>query len=443
MALTRRQFLLDSGLVAATAALPAFAGTASAPARAPANAGDGSWDWVRAQFNLNPNYLHFASFYIVSHPRPVREAIEHYRKAIDDDPLRYVEHAMFAGPESNLQLRVCEAAARYVNGKPEEIALVPNTTTGLALVYQGLAFKPGEEILVTTHDHYSHHESVRLAAQRCGASWRRVPLYEDSANTSVDEIVTRARAAVRANTRALGVTWVHSSTGVRLPVRAIADALAEVNREREPDKRVLLIVDGVHGFGAVDENVADMGADFFVAGTHKWLFAPRGTGIVWARPENWARMQPTVPTFSSFESYMAWLENRAPQGPTQANQVTPGGFLAYEHQWAMTEAFRFQEQIGRARLAKRIAELNTRIKEGLADMRHVTVATPRDPSLSAGIVSFRVKDVGVQDAVARLHARNVLASTSPYANPHVRLAAGIMNNEAEVDRALEEVARLA
>jgi selenocysteine lyase/cysteine desulfurase len=45
----------------------------------------------------------------------------------------------------------------------------------------------------------------------------------------------------------------------------------------------LLVVDGVHGIGAVDETIAEMGCDFFCAGTHKWMFAPRGTGILWAR----------------------------------------------------------------------------------------------------------------------------------------------------------------
>ena len=56
-----------------------------------------------------------------------------------------------------------------------------------------------------------------------------------------------------------------------------------------------MVVDGVHGLGCVDESVADFGADFFCAGTHKWIYAPRGTGLVWARPEAWARLGPSSP----------------------------------------------------------------------------------------------------------------------------------------------------
>ena len=71
---------------------------------------------------------------------------------------------------------------------------------------------------------------------------------------------------------------------MRLPIRAISGALAEIEQKRDAQDRILLVVDGVHGLGCVDESVADLGADFFCAGTHKWIFAPRGTGLIWAQP---------------------------------------------------------------------------------------------------------------------------------------------------------------
>lgn len=67
---------------------------------------------------------------------------------------------------------------------------------------------------------------------------------------------------------------MHSGTGLKLPIRAIANAITEANKGRAESDRVLLVVDGVHGLGVEDENAADMGADFFIAGTHKWMFGP-------------------------------------------------------------------------------------------------------------------------------------------------------------------------
>ena len=63
-----------------------------------------------------------------------------------------------------------------------------------------------------------------------------------------------------------------------------------------PRDQYLLCVDGVHGFAAVDVDLPDLGCDFLAAGTHKWLFGPRGTGILWGR--DFGPLTEVIPTFS-------------------------------------------------------------------------------------------------------------------------------------------------
>ena len=141
--------------------------------------------------------------------------------------------------------------ANYIGGDWQDIALTQNTTTGWPSV-SWAAVARGRRDPTTTHDHYAHHESIRLATGRCGATWRKIPLFDSYGSISPDEIAERIRKAIGPKTRAVGVTWVHSSSGVRLPIARIAEALAEVNRSRDEKDRVLLIVDGVHGFGVED-----------------------------------------------------------------------------------------------------------------------------------------------------------------------------------------------
>jgi selenocysteine lyase/cysteine desulfurase len=451
MRVNRRQFVVGTGLGAAAAALgrgslaaaPAATKEVHAAPHATSSFRPDDWTSVRAQFRLSPEYAHLSNFYIVSHPAPVREAIDRYRKSLDENPFEYLEQHMFEKEPEMLWRKVTAAAGEYLGANPEDIALTGSTTMGLALVYNGLRLRPGQEILATTHDHYSQHESIRLAADKWGALTRRVTLYDTGAQADADDIVHRLATAVTPRTRVVGVTWVHSSTGVRLPIRRIATALAEINRNRDAGDRALLVVDGAHGFGAVDESVASLGCDFFSSGTHKWILAPRGTGLLWAPAANWALLQPTIPSFMGFASYEAWMEEHPPTGPTSAAMVAPGGFFAYEHQWAAVEAFRFHQQIGRARIGARIAELNARIKDGLAKMPKVTLHTPRDPALSAGINCFEVSGLKPQEVVARLLERRIIASTSPYKITYPRLSAGIMNTPEEVDRALAAVHALA
>jgi selenocysteine lyase/cysteine desulfurase len=438
---TRRKFLAGTGALALASLTPgrllaALEQSAAPPARL------SDWAGVRAQFALAPGYLHFSSFFIVSHPRPVRQAIEDFRRALDANPYLMVERSMFETLAGNLEARVREQMAPYLGARPEDIALTGNTTMGLALVYAGLPLRAGDEVLTTTQDHYSHHESIRFAVERARATMRKVALYDPAATATVGAIVERLRRAIQPATRVVGLTWVHSSTGMRLPIRALAEVIDEANRHRAERDRIVLVVDGVHGLGAVDEEVAGLGCDFFCAGTHKWMFAPRGTGMVWGKSEGWGRLRPVIPNFSNLEAFKAWLEDTPPPA-VDATVMTPGGFHAYEHRWAVGAAFRFHLAIGRARVAQRIRQLNDQLKEGLAAMRGVRLVTPRDPELSAGLVAFEVEGVTPEDVVKRLLERRIVASTSPYRVTYARLAPSLVNTPAEVETALREVHALA
>ncbi|QNP41698.1 aminotransferase class V-fold PLP-dependent enzyme [Lysobacter solisilvae (ex Woo and Kim 2020)] len=429
--LSRRRFLAVPVALGAGALLPSFAAVLAQETPALPDLSD--WARVRAQFTLDPAYLHFASFFIASHPAPVRDAIEGWRRAIDRNPFQVVEHGMFTDDASNLPLKVQVAIARYLGGKPEEVALTRSTTESLALVYHGLPLQPGDEVLTTVHDHYSHHESIRLATERAGATMRRLALFEDAATATTASMIERLLQAMAPNTRVVGLTWVHSSTGIRLPVREIATAL----KAKHPG--VLLVLDGVHGLGAVDETVATMGADYVCAGCHKWMFAPRGTALVWANAENWARLRPTIPNFSDLESYNAWMEGRDPNTPTNAARMTPGGFHAFEHQWAMAAAFAMHQAMDRTRVAARIRSLNDQLKANLAQNRKVRIHTPMSGDLSAGLVAFEVAGKSPDEVVKGLLERRVIASTSPYAVSYARLAPSLVNTPEEVERAAAAV----
>lgn len=185
------------------------------------------WAAVRAQFALDPRYRHFATFLLAPHPAPVRQAVERYRQALDRDPA-----LVLAGPGGDLEEAVRTGAARYLGVRPEEVALTDSTTMGLGLLCGGIRLRPGEEVVTTAHDLYATHEALRLRARRDGVAVRRITLYRDPATASVDEIVEAVRRGLGGRTRVLAVTWVHSSTGVKLPLRELGQVVAEANRDQ-------------------------------------------------------------------------------------------------------------------------------------------------------------------------------------------------------------------
>jgi selenocysteine lyase/cysteine desulfurase len=260
---------------------------------------------------------------------------------------------------------------------------------GLSLLYTGLKLKQGDDILSTTHDHYSTEKSLEFAADRTGASLRRIDLYANAHETSVDEILGNLKKSILPNTRIVAVTFVHSSSGVKLPVKEMSALIKEVNEGRNESDRIYFCVDGVHGFGVEDITVEELGCDFLVAGTHKWLFGPRGTGIVWAKKDAWDMVKPTIPPFSM--AYLQWM-GTMPDGPLSFySKITPGGFHSFEHRWALKEAFEFHIEIGKEKIQNRTRELNALLKEGIQNISHVKLHTPMSSSLSSGINTFEIE----------------------------------------------------
>lgn len=241
-------------------------------------------------------------------------------------------------------------------------------------------------------------------------------------------------------TRVVAVTWVHSSTGVKLPIRAIADMLATINGPRPAEQRVLLCVDGVHGFGAENATPDELGCDFLVSGTHKWLFGPRGTGLVWGREEAWERYAPVIPSFA-YGSIGPWIMGTAATASPGA-AATPGGYHSFEHRWALAEAFELHRAITRARVAERTHQLASRLKQGLTATGKVRVRTPDSPDRSAGIVCCEVDGVDPRAAVNQLWQAKVLASVTPYRTEYLRFGTSILNSEADVDAAVAAVSAL-
>ena len=367
------------------------------------------------------------------------DAIERFRLKLDEEP-GWIEDAAFSEADGKPFSTVKRVLAEYIGGRPQEVCLTSNTTGALSVAYHGLRIRADQEILTTEHDHYAHHESIRYAAARSGCGVRYVALYRRPADSRAEDMVERLAGAIGPKTRAVGVTWVHSSTGVKVPVAAMAESVERANRGRAPADRCLLIVDGVHGFGNQDVDVAKLGGDFFAAGTHKWLFGPRGTGFLWGRSDVWPELRPTIPSFDPEErqTWNAWMDRTAVP-PTEASFVSPGGFLAFEHILALPAAVELHKTIGRDRIASRVRDLNLAFREGAARIPGVTVHTPQDPDLSAGISCFEVAGVDAEEVTRRLLAKRIRTSSSPYKVSYARVAAGIVNFPDEIDRVLGEI----
>ncbi|MCF5547628.1 aminotransferase class V-fold PLP-dependent enzyme [Pseudomonas salomonii] len=414
----RRTFLKQAGVFAASLPLgSALLAHAQAATQAPAT--NAPWTGFKQLFTQDPNYLHFSNFLVTSHPRPVREAIERYRQQIDRNPGLAMDWGLEETWKREGQVR--EWAGRYLNAKPAQIALTGSTSEGLAMIYGGIKLRPDQEILTTEHEHYATQNVLDFRVARQGTQVRRIRLFERASQVSSDEVLGNIKRAIRPTTRVLGMTWVQSGSGVKLPIGEIGKLVAELNRNRDDNDRILYVVDGVHGFGVENLDFPAMHCDFFIAGTHKWMFGPRGTGLVCARDAENKYVTPMVPTFSEDTNF--------------ATTMTPGGYHAFEHRWAADEAFKLHLQLGKAQVEARIHALNSELKTQLLAHPQIELVTPRSTDLSAGFTFFRVKDQDSEAVVAHmLKNRVVIDAVDRDVGPVIRTSPGLLNNSDEIQQ---------
>ena len=314
--------------------------------------------------------------------------------------------------------------ARFVGADLGEIAITRNTTEGMNFVANGLRLEPGDEVLLSDMEHAAGTHPWRLQEHLRGIQIRHVPLGLPPEST--EGLVRSFEEAITPRTKVISISHTVFISGLIAPVKELSQMAHRHG--------VLVLADSAHGPGMLNLDLHDMEVDFLAASPYKWLGAPTGCGILYARRDAQHRLTPTIAS-SGWDT----LED--------IGKLETLGQRADPLLFALGEAVEFQTVVGKDRIERRIRSLANYLKEELLGIPGVRLHTSQDPYLSAGLTAFSVEGVDPQTMVDYLRERyNIVIRTigSDAAGTRgVRVSTHIFLSYNHVDKLLEGVNHLA
>lgn len=372
------------------------------------------WSRVREEFDFNPGLIHLNCGSLGATPRLVIDAVANVMREVEGNPA--IRTFSWGGAETE---KARTKAAAFMGADMDEIAFTRNTTEGMNAVAEGIDFEPGDQVLTTNHEHGGGMACWQHLRKHRGIEVVYITMPQPV--RSRQQIVDLVREHIGPRTRVCSFSHIETITGVQMP-------LAEISAITRPHG-ILLVCDGAQVPGMLAVDVKALGVDTYASSSHKWMLAPKETGLLYVRKEAQERIHPIL-LHSGYGSYTA-------SGGTRSVARILGHGVTFD----------FHEAIGRDRVEARCRELIAYLRDRLEEVPGLRPMTPAAADLTGGIATFALEKGSSSDVVARMRQEHQIilkAAQSTYAYSEedglprqnynaIRFSTHIFNDEAELD----------
>jgi selenocysteine lyase/cysteine desulfurase len=381
--------------------------------------GEVNWDKVKGQFTLFPKRGHFNTASVGPSPLVVQE------KTIE--AIRYIEAR---GVELHKKLGpVREKLASLLNTNSDQLAIIRNTTEGMNIVARSLRLRKGDEVILTSEEHVGGSAPWLALQNEIGI---QVIVIDISGRES--DAYDLIKCKISKKTKVVSISHITCTVGAVLPVKKIIDLCREHN--------IQSCIDGAQAVGQIKVDINHLNPDFYVSSGHKWLFGPKGTGILYLNKQFLENTPPHYTgayTDSKFDLKLGVLEyvktaSRYEYGTINSPIVV--GFGA---------AIDFISNIGLDKISSRGKALAAQFRAGISVSDNITILTPEDSSISASILTFKIKDKQSADVCRNLRkgGATVIRSVTENNMNAIRVSFAVFTSHSDVkaliNRILDEV----
>jgi len=415
---SRRSFFQSLPVLAALpASWTSFAGQLRA-ATAPEANNEAYWSLVKRQFPLEENLIYLNAANVCPASRPVLDRHAEFMRDFQMNP-SFQNRAKYDAMRERLRGKIGE----MLRVSADEIAITRNTSEGTNIVVKGVDLKPGDEVIITDHNHPSNNDSWKVRAQREGFTVTSLPVRVPAA--SRDELISQIEKAVTPRTKVIAVTHVTSTTGIMYPAKEIA----EIAKKRG----IWMHLDGAQSFAVLDVNLKDIGCDSYSASAHKWLMGPLEAGILYVRSDRVPQVWPSIVT-AGWTDHLKGARKLEVYGQRDDPRIV-----------ALEAAIDFVGLIGVQTVESRARMLASSMKEQIAQIGGVKLKTNLEPELSGGVVKCDIAKVPTKQAYDALwnQHRVAIAMTASGDSQGLRFSPHIYNSRDDIGRAVAAIKALA
>jgi selenocysteine lyase/cysteine desulfurase len=420
--MNRKNFIATVGVAAGGALTglnkPAKGEQAALPFSLPANEED-LWRVIREEFSFPEGYIYLNTGGIGSVPRHVRSFFS--------DAWFQLERNPAPGHDLNKWNDIKKDVALLSGSGVDfsEIALISAATEGINIILNGLPLQKGDEIITTTHEHVALNIPLLNQIKRRGVVVR---YFDPDRKNGLNNIKIISNLITK-KTKLIFISHRTTTTGQLLPVKEIG--------ELAKSKNIWYALDGAQVPGSMPIDVNSYNADFYTFSTHKWILAPRRTGILYVKKDMQDIVAPTTIGAYSDNGFNIKDGSLNFQSSAQRYEYGTQNELLF---FGMHESLKFINSIGLSDIRKHNETLSERFYEELKKIEGCELLSPEEREYRSSMITFRIQGKNLNDITGAMGKENIRVRPVSEADLNgVRVSFHLYNNMDDVDKAVKSI----
>jgi selenocysteine lyase/cysteine desulfurase len=319
--------------------------------------------------------------------------------------------------------------AKFIGADADEIAFTTQFSTAVNIVVEGLAWQPGDEVIVTDQEHPALLIPLMNVVRRHDLKVSRIPVSNDAG-----EMLANFQALLTDRTKLVAVSHVTTDSGTRLPA-------AEMTRLAH-ERGSYVLFDGAHAAGQFPLDVHELDCDFYALVGYKWMFGPYPSAALYIRRAMLDQIEVTWCGSNVTQTGSVTMGVEDLQWIGGARRFEYGG-RTYSYDTALAAGIAYIEQLGIKAIEAHAKHLTAYFHDALQRVPGAHIHSPLNLADATAISTLSLDNMDGVTLSTALRERWNMLQRAALRGTSVRISLAAFIEESDVDRLVDNLRILA